>query len=62
MVPVMREGIAKAKGQGEDPGSSEWPANVMAPAPVTVFVFNPHGTYRWLAHSIEQNFEDVVNL
>ena len=43
MVRVMREGIAKAKARGEDPGSAEWTADVMEQAPVTVFVFNPHG-------------------
>jgi nitroreductase len=40
MVGVLREGIAKVKGDGGDPGSSEWTANAMAQAPVTVFVFN----------------------
>jgi nitroreductase len=27
-----------------------------------VFVFNPHGMHPWLAHSIDQNFDDVVNI
>jgi nitroreductase len=40
MVRVMREGIAKRKDQGANPGSSEWSANVMEQAPVTIFVFN----------------------
>jgi nitroreductase len=62
MVRVMREGIAKAKVQGENPGSSEWTAGVMAQAPATIFVFNPHGMHPWLAHSIEQMFQAVVNI
>jgi nitroreductase len=62
MVRVMREGIANMKARGEDPGSSEWTADVMAQAPVTVFVFYPHGLHPWLAHSIEQMFQAVVNI
>jgi nitroreductase len=62
MVCVMREGIAKAKAQGENPGSSVWSANVMEQAPVTVFVFNPRGTHPWLAHSVDQMFNDVVDI
>ncbi|MGD8399130.1 MAG: nitroreductase [Anaerolineae bacterium] len=62
MVRVMREGIANAKARGEDPGSSEWTASVMEQAPVTIFVFNPHGMHPWLAHSIGQMFQAVVNI
>jgi len=62
MVCVMREGIAKAKAKGENPGSSTWSANVMEQAPATVFVFNPYGMHPWLAHSIDQNFNDVVDI
>jgi nitroreductase len=39
MVRLMKEGIAKRKAEGVDPGSSEWTVKVMAQAPVTVFVF-----------------------
>ena len=62
MVRVMREGIAQEKTQGRDPGSAEWSANVMEQAPVTVFIFNAHGMYPWLAHSIEQNFQNLVDV
>lgn len=62
MVRVMREGVANMKAQGEDTGSSEGSAKIMEQAPVTVFVFNPEGMHPWLAHSIEQNFQDVVNV
>lgn len=61
MVRIMRQEIAKRKAEGEDTGSSEWSANVMEQAPVTVFVFNPSGIRPWLAHSIDQNFEEVVD-
>ena len=40
MVRVLRKGIAEVKEEGGDPGSSEWTANAMEQAPVTVFVFN----------------------
>ena len=62
MVRVMREEIAKAKARGENVGSSEWSANVMEQAPVTIFIFNPHGMHPWLTRSIEQMFTDVVNV
>jgi nitroreductase len=61
MVRVMRKGIAKMKAQGEDLGSAEWTATVMEQAPVTVFVFNPHGMAPWLAHSIDQMFQALVD-
>jgi F420 biosynthesis protein FbiB-like protein len=62
MVRVMREGIAKARAEGEDLGSSEGSASIMAEAPVTIFIFNPHGMHPWLTRSIGQMFEDVVNI
>jgi nitroreductase len=62
MLRIMRAGIAREKANGDDPGSSEWTANVMEQAPVTVFIFNPEGIYPWLAHSIGQNFDDLVNV
>jgi nitroreductase len=61
MVQILRDGIAQTKARGEDPGSAEWTAAVMEQAPVTVFVFNPHGMRPWLAHSIEQNFQALVD-
>lgn len=44
MVAILRDGIRKAKELGRDPGSSEWSANVMEHAPVTVFAFNSEST------------------
>ena len=62
MVRVMRDGIAKAKERGEGLGSAESSARIMEQAPVTVFVFNPHGNHPYLAHSIGEMFEDLVNV
>jgi len=62
MVDIMRKGIAKMKAQGEDIGSSEWSANVIEQAPVTVFIFNPYGLHPWLPHSIKQSFENLVDI
>ncbi len=61
MVRIMREGIEQGKAEGREPGSSEWTAKVMERAPVTVFIFNPDGAPPWLAHSIEQNFREIVD-
>lgn len=62
MVRVMREGIAGVKARGEDLGSAEWTAQIMEQAPVSVFVFNPHGSPPYLAHSIDEMFQDLVNI
>jgi F420 biosynthesis protein FbiB-like protein len=62
MVRVMREGIARRKEEGIDPGSSEGSARIMAQAPVTVFVFNPEGMHPWLTRSADQMWTDVVNI
>ncbi len=62
MVRLMRQGIASRKAGGMNTGSSEWTVRVMEQAPVTVFVFNPHGLHPWQEHSIDQNFDDLVNV
>lgn len=62
MVDVMRQGIVKIKAQGDDTGSSEWSAQVMEQAPVTVFVFNPEGLSPWHEHSVDQMIWDVVDI
>ena len=62
MVRVMREGIEKTKARDQDLGSSEGTVRVMEEAPVTIFIFNPEGMAPWLAHSIGQMFDDVVNI
>ncbi len=61
MVRILREGISKQKAGGADTGSSEYSANIMESAPVSVFVFNPDGLAPWLAHSIDQNFTELVD-
>jgi len=62
MVKIMREGIANTKARGEDIGSSEWSAKVLEQAPITIFVINPEGIPPWKEHSIEQMYDDVVDI
>jgi F420 biosynthesis protein FbiB-like protein len=62
MMKVMRMGMARMKAEGEDLDSSEWTARVMDQAPLTVFVINPHGKFPWLAHSIDENFQELVDV
>ena len=62
MVRVMRQGIANMKARGMDTGSSEFTADVMEGAPVTIFVYNPHGKDPWDQHDIDQNFQNLVNI
>jgi nitroreductase len=62
MVRVMREGMARRVEEGIDPGSAEGSARIMEQAPVTVFVFNPEGLDPWLTRSVDQMWNDVVNI
>ncbi len=62
MIQIMREKIVTAKADGEDLGSCEWSVRVMEQAPVTIFVFNPEGIRPWIEHSVNQMFDDVVNI
>lgn len=57
MVSFLRQGIDHVKEQGDDIGSSEWTANVMEQAPVTVFVFNP-----LMERTQEEDFPNVVDV
>ena len=59
MVRVMREGIDVVVGFGINPGSSRGTARVMAQAPVTVFVFNPHGKHVFGKPPQEQVWDPV---
>lgn len=62
MVRLMRQGIATMRARGEDTGSAEGTARIMAVAPVTLFVFYPEGMAPWLARSIHQRYMDLVNI
>ncbi len=62
MIAAMREGIAALKTKGMDTGSSEWTANVMEKAPLTVLIFNPYGIDPWLEHSTDQIFQELVDV
>lgn len=62
MLRVMREGIANAKARGDDIGSSEWTAAVMEQAPVTVFVYNPHGVHPWQERATDQVWREVIDI
>jgi nitroreductase len=62
MIRILRDAITRAKSKGNEIGSSEWSTNVMEQAPVSIFVINPEGLAPWLAHSIDQNFSDVVDI
>jgi nitroreductase len=46
MIRIMREAIGKVKKEDGDTGSSEWTANCMEQAPITIFVFNRYAEER----------------
>ena len=60
MMAAMQAGIERCKAAGEDTGSAVGTARAMEQAPVTVFIFNPYGVAPWLAHSIDENFSDLM--
>lgn len=63
MVQVFQAGLdAFAKNVDPDTGSAKWTLKVMAQAPVTVFVFNPHGKHPYVEHTVDDNYNDLVNV
>jgi len=62
MIGVLRNAIEAFKARGEDTGSAEWTAKIMERAPLTVFVFNAHGIDPWLEHSVDQTFQELVDI
>ena len=62
MVRLMREAIARIKEQGDNTGSSEWTANVMEQAPVTVFVFNPYAETKGGIRTLEDALWSIVDV
>ncbi len=61
MLSLMRAGIAEARAEGADLGSTEGSARVMAEAPVTVFVYNPLGKRLIDEHSVGEMVWEVVD-
>jgi nitroreductase len=61
MVRILRQGIARVEGEGGDPGSSKWTANVMEGAPVTVFIFNPHAEHPRGKTTLDNSVWDIVD-
>jgi nitroreductase len=62
MIKVMQSELDKFAERGENTGSAKWTLGIMAQAPVTVFIFNPHGIHPWETHSVDQNFSHLVDL
>jgi len=62
MVRIMRAAIARFAERGEDTGSAKWTVEIMAQAPVTVFVFNPFVEYEQSLQSVEDVLFNVVDV
>jgi F420 biosynthesis protein FbiB-like protein len=62
MVQIMREGIQAFKAEHGNLGSAENSAGIMEQAPVTIFIFNPYGTYPWQKKTIEQQVAETVDV
>ena len=62
MVARMREGIAKLEAQGMETGSAKWTVEVMARAPVTVFVFGAYATYADKLETLTEGLMDIVDV
>jgi len=62
MVARMREGIAKLEAQGMGTGSAKWTVEIMAHAPVTVFVFSAYETYAGKLNTLADDLMDIVDV
>ena len=62
MTGVMREMLKQWQERGEDTGSAKWTTDIMAQAPLTVFVINPDGVDPWEEHSVDQMFQELVDI
>jgi nitroreductase len=62
MVQVMREGIKACKKSDVSTGSAEHSAVIMEQAPVTIFIFNPYGTFPWQEKTFEQQISETVDV
>ncbi len=62
LVKILLDAVAAARSRGEDAGSAEGTARVMERAPVTVFVFNPSGADPWAPRSVDQAFQELVDV
>jgi len=62
MTRVLQETLKQWNKRGEDTGSAKWTTEIMAQAPLTVFVINPDGVDPWEEHSVEQMFQELVDV
>jgi nitroreductase len=62
MMDVMRATLDQWNARGEDTGSAKWTIEVMAQAPLTVFIMNPYGIDPWEEHTVDQTFQELVDV
>ena len=62
MIRVMRDMLQQWQERGEDAGSAQWTTEVMAQAPLTVFVINPDGIDPWEEHAVPQMLQELVDI
>jgi nitroreductase len=62
MVSRLMEGLANREKEGEDLAGVKHSFDIMAQAPVTVFVYRPNRTEPWPASSKSQHLSDVVDV
>jgi len=62
MVRILRDTITQREANGEDTGSSKWSIEVMAQAPVTVFVHNTAGIHPWKARKEHESWWDLATV
>lgn len=62
MVRIIRDGIMSFKEEHGDVGSAEYSVKIMEQAPVTIFIFNPYGTYPWQEKTVGQQIAETVDV
>lgn len=62
MVDVLKKALDNREKEGENVAGARHSFEIMAQAPVNVFVFRPNRKAPWLASTISQNFSDIVDI
>lgn len=62
MVTRLKEGLANREKEGENIAGAKHSFEIMAQAPVTVFIYRPNRTAPWPAASFRQHLSDVVDV
>lgn len=62
MTDAMQKGITRLEAMGVNTGSARYSMEIMAQAPVTIFVFNPTSKHPLLERDTLETYSDIVDI